>query len=49
MLRGGHFAAAVFGVDPTRVANPRQADKFEVLAHKSAHRYVVRCGAPVVV
>lgn len=35
-------AAAVFNVDPARVANPRQADKFEALAHKSAHRYVVR-------
>ncbi|PRW56664.1 Ankyrin repeat and zinc finger domain-containing 1 [Chlorella sorokiniana] len=44
MLRGGHFAAAVFNVDPARVANPRQADKFEALAHKSAHRYVVRAG-----
>ena len=42
MLRGGHFAAAVFTVDPARVANPRQPDKFEALAHKSAHRYVVR-------
>jgi hypothetical protein len=42
MLRGGHFAAAVFGVEPARVADPRRADKFEVLAHKSAHRYVVR-------
>lgn len=46
MLRGGHFAAAVFGVDPARVANPRQADKFEALGHKSAHRYVVRCVRP---
>ena len=44
MLRGGHFAAAVFGLDPARVGNPRQADKFETLAHKSAHRYVVRWG-----
>lgn len=44
MLRGGHFAAAVFGVDPARVSNTRQPDKFEVLAHKSAHRYVVRWG-----
>lgn len=43
MLRGGHFAAGVFHVDPARVANPRQPDKFEALAHKSAHRYVVRC------
>lgn len=43
MLRGGHFAAAVLRLDPARVANPRQPDKFEVLAHKSAHRYVVRC------
>jgi hypothetical protein len=42
MLRGGHFVAAVFNVDPARVANTRQADKFEALAHKSAHRYVVR-------
>lgn len=44
MLRGGHFAAGVFNVDPARVANPRQPDKFEALAHKSAHRYVVRAG-----
>ncbi|KAI7839248.1 hypothetical protein COHA_006946 [Chlorella ohadii] len=44
MLRGGHFAGAVFNVDPARVANPRQADKFEALAHKSSHRYVVRAG-----
>lgn len=43
MLRGGHFAAAVFEVEPSRVANTRQADKFGALAHKSAHRYVVRC------
>lgn len=43
MLRGGHFAAGVFHIDPARVANPRQPDKFEALAHKSAHRYVVRC------
>jgi hypothetical protein len=42
MLRGGHFVAAVFNVDPARVANTQQADKFEALAHKSAHRYVVR-------
>lgn len=42
MLSGGHFAAAVLRVDPRRVADRTQADKFEVVVHGSAHRYVVR-------
>lgn len=41
MLRGGHFAAAVFALQPARVSNPRLSEKerFGLVAHKSAHRY----------
>ena len=45
LSRGGHFAAAVFNCQP---AGERHSKKdpphFEVVAHKTFHRYVVRCG-----
>eukprot|EP00887_Chlorella_sp_A99_P007140 scaffold2.g7140.t1 len=46
LLRGGHFAAACFSLQPERVGNAKLSEKerFAVLAHKSAHRYVVRAG-----
>ena len=48
LSRGGHFAAAVFNVRPARPAagqgqGRHDAPPFEVLAHKTFHRYVVRC------
>lgn len=45
LYRGNHFSAAVFEVHPSRVADASQEEKFEALAHKSLHRYVVRAKA----
>ena len=46
LSRGGHFAAASFNVRPSgRPASGQgkhEAPAFEVLAHKTFHRYVVR-------
>lgn len=43
LMRGGHFAAAVFRAKPpTRIKEPTFADLYEVVAHKTFHRYVVR-------
>lgn len=46
LSRGGHFAAAIFNVRPAGRAAAGQgrheAQPFEVLAHKTFHRYVVR-------
>ena len=46
LSRGGHFAAALFNVRPAgRPASGQgrhEAPPFEVLAHKTFHRYVVR-------
>lgn len=44
---GGHFAAAIFAIAPPASAVGRQQPKaekplFEVVAHKTFHRYVVR-------
>lgn len=46
LLRGGHFVVAAFSLQPERVANASLSEKerFRVVAHKSAHRYVVRAG-----
>ena len=49
LSRGGHFAAAVFACR-TSLSQPEKATKgaaaplFQVVAHKTFHRYVVRCG-----
>jgi hypothetical protein len=43
LLRGGHFAAAVFRVRPAPTGKGQHAgEPFEVVAHKTFHRYVVR-------
>ncbi|KAK9810484.1 hypothetical protein WJX72_011395 [[Myrmecia] bisecta] len=47
LSRGGHFVAAIFALKP---AQPKQQSKeqpllFEVVAHKTFHRYVVRAKA----
>lgn len=50
---GGHFAAAIFAMAPPAVAGRQQpkGEKplFEVVAHKTFHRYVVRWGAAALV
>jgi hypothetical protein len=44
LLRGGHFAGAVFRMRPGPPGKGQHAgDPFEVVAHKTLHRYVVRC------
>lgn len=45
MLRGGHFAAAALRLVPSRIASRSVSDKFEVLDHRSSHRYVTRAKA----
>eukprot|EP00198_Chlamydomonas_reinhardtii_P013555 XP_001702892.1 predicted protein [Chlamydomonas reinhardtii] len=50
LLRGGHFAATVFKAREGRAANPGKHDAdalegFDVVAHKTFHRYVVRAKA----
>ncbi|KAJ9508751.1 hypothetical protein QJQ45_028061 [Haematococcus lacustris] len=57
LLRGGHFAAAVFRARPVPgsakaaaqpsggSAAPNSSELFEVVAHKTFHRYVVRAKA----
>lgn len=44
MLKGGHFAAAVFRMRPAPEgpAKGHAQDPYEVVAHKTFHRYVVR-------
>ncbi len=46
LSRGGHFAAAIFNVRPAGRPAAGQGQHcalpFEVLAHKTFHRYVVR-------
>lgn len=44
LLRGGHFAASVLQVkQQAQQRGQQQADAFDVVAHKTFHRYVVRC------
>ncbi|GLI65482.1 hypothetical protein VaNZ11_009020 [Volvox africanus] len=50
LLRGGHFAATVFKARETRAVNSAKHDTdgltgFDVVAHKTFHRYVVRAKA----
>ncbi|GIM00643.1 hypothetical protein Vretimale_5511 [Volvox reticuliferus] len=50
LLRGGHFAATVFKARETRASNIAKNDTdglsgFDVVAHKTFHRYVVRAKA----
>ncbi|GIL44599.1 hypothetical protein Vafri_2123 [Volvox africanus] len=50
LLRGGHFAATVFKARETRAVNTAKHDTdglsgFDVVAHKTFHRYVVRAKA----
>jgi hypothetical protein len=43
---GGHFAAAIFDIAPhptVRQQPKAEPPLFEVVAHKTMHRYVVRC------
>jgi len=43
MLRGGHFAGAVFRMrDTSGSRTGHNLEPYEVLAHKTFHRYVVR-------
>jgi len=43
MLRGGHFAAAVVQLkDTSGVKKGHAQEPFDVVAHKTFHRYVVR-------
>jgi hypothetical protein len=43
LLRGGHFAGAVFRMKPGPPGKGQHAgEPFEVVAHKTFHRYVVR-------
>ena len=46
LSRGGHFVAAVFDVKPqartSSQGGKHEVQPFEVLAHKTLHRYVVR-------
>ena len=45
LLRGGHFAGAVFRMRPAwpPAKGQHAGEPFEVAAHKTFHRYVVRC------
>jgi len=45
LLRGGHFAGAVFRMraGPPGKGQHAGGEPFEVVAHKTFHRYVVRC------
>lgn len=46
LSKGGHFSAAVFDLRPVAPSQHSKANAplFKELAHKSYHRYVVRCG-----
>lgn len=45
LSRGGHFAATIFNVSGGRLSGQGKHDgpPYEVLVHKTFHRYVVRC------
>ncbi len=45
LSKGGHFSAAVFDLRPVPPSQHSKANAplFKELAHKSYHRYVVRC------
>ena len=45
LSKGGHFSAAVFDLRPVPPSQHSKANTplFKELAHKSYHRYVVRC------
>ncbi len=49
LSRGGHFVGAVFDVKPqargSSQGGKHEVQPFEILAHKTLHRYVVRCVA----
>lgn len=45
LLRGGHFAGAIYDIIPARASNPKDTEKFPLIASKSFHRYVVRAKA----
>lgn len=48
LSKGGHFSAAVFDLRPVPPSEHSKANAplFKELAHKSYHRYVVRCALP---
>lgn len=43
LSRGGHFAATIFNVSAPRRSGNHEAPPYEVVVHKTFHRYVVRC------
>lgn len=45
LSRGGHFAATIFNVSAVRASGQGKHDAppYDVLDHKTFHRYVVRC------
>jgi hypothetical protein len=45
LLSGGHFAGGIYDIIPARVSNPKDTEKFPLIASKSFHRYVVRAKA----
>ena len=45
LLRGGHFAGAVYEISPSNPAKTNFFDRLTVVAHKTFHRYVVRAKA----
>jgi len=49
LSRGGHFAATIFSVSAVRISGQGKHDTppYDVLDHKTFHRYVVRCALSV--
>ncbi|EIE25625.1 hypothetical protein COCSUDRAFT_83632 [Coccomyxa subellipsoidea C-169] len=45
LSRGGHFAATIFNVSAPRRSGNHEAPPYEVVVHKTFHRYVVRAKA----